>query len=131
VIEMKVEVSTGIEELKRQFSASSFTVREDDQGGAYVVLEPVSLGSRYRPENTWVGFQIPAQYPYADIYPVFIAAGISRVDGVAFAAPVTPGHQFEGRPAIQVSRRSGAAQNGLQKVTAKILKILDFLENLP
>lgn len=128
---MKVEVSTGIEELKQQFSSSSFTVREDGHGGAYVVLEPVSIGSRYRPENTWIGFQIPAQYPYADIYPVFIGGGVARVDGVAFTAPVTPGHQFEGRAAIQVSRRSGAAQNGLQKVTAKILKILDFLENVP
>lgn len=128
---MKVEVSTGIEELKRQFSASSFTVREDGQGGAYVVIEPVSLGPRYRPEQTWIGFHIPAQYPYADIYPVFVGGEIRRADGNAFAAPVTPGHNFEGRAAIQVSRRSGAAQNGLQKVTAKVLKVLDFLEKLP
>ncbi len=128
---MKVEVSTGIEELKRQFGASSFTVREDGQGGAYVLMEPVSLGPRYRPEATWVGFQIPAQYPYADIYPIFIGAEVVRVDGIAFGAPVTPGHHFEGRAAIQVSRRNGTAQGGLQKVTAKILKVLDFLEKLP
>jgi hypothetical protein len=128
---MKVEVSTGIEELKRQFSSSSFNIREDGQGGAYVVIEPISLGARYRPETTWMGFHIPPQYPYADIYPVFIGAESARTDGVAFVAPVTPGHNFEGRTAIQVSRRSGAAQNGLQKVTAKILKILDFLERLP
>jgi hypothetical protein len=128
---MKVEVSNGIEELKRQFTTSSFTVREDGQGGAYVVIEPVSLGPRFKPENTWLGFQIPAQYPYADIYPVFIGVESARVDGVPFATPVTPGHHFEGRAALQVSRRSGAAQNGLQKVTAKILKVLDFLEKLP
>lgn len=128
---MKVEVSAAIEELKRQFSESSFTVREDGQGGAYVLMEPVSIGQRYRPTNTWVGFQIPAQYPYADIYPVFIGGEITRSDGVAFAVPVTPGHRFEGRVAIQVSRRNGAAQNGLQKATAKILKIVDFLEKLP
>jgi hypothetical protein len=129
---MKVEVSTGIEELKRQFSSASFQVREDGQGGAYVVMDPIALGARFRPETTWMGFHIPAQYPYADIYPVFIGAGTARNDGVAFVAPVTPGHNFEGRPAIQVSRRSGsAAQTGLQKVTAKILKIIDFLERLP
>lgn len=128
---MKVEVSNSIEELKRQFSTSSFTVREDDQGGAFVLMEPVLLGTRYQPEATWVGFQIPAQYPYADIYPVFIGAEIVRADSVAFAAPITPGHQFEGRPAIQVSRRNGAANGGLQKASAKILKILDFLEKLP
>ncbi len=126
---MKVEVSTAIEELKRQFCGSSFTVREDDQGGAYLVMDSVQLGPRYRPESTWVGFQIPAQYPYADIYPVFIGADVVRTDGQALQAPVTPGHNFEGRAAIQVSRRSPAAANGSQKATAKILKVLDFLGN--
>lgn len=128
---MKVEVSSGIEELKRQFSASTFTVREDGQGGAYVVLEPVALGPKFRPDCTWLGFHIPPQYPYADIYPVFIGGNVARANGVPFAVPVTPGHSFEGRPAIQVSRRNSAAQSGLQKVGAKILKVLDFLEKLP
>lgn len=128
---MKVEVSTAVEELKRQFGTSSFSVREDGQGGAYVLMEPVSLGPRYRPEATWVGFQIPAQYPYADIYPIFIGGDVSRIDGAAFTAPITAGHHFEGRPAIQVSRRNGAAQGGLQKAVTKLLKVLDFLEKLP
>lgn len=127
---MKVEVSAGIEELKRQFSTSFFAVREDNQGGAYIVMEPVTLGPKYRPAATWIGFQIPAQYPYADIYPVFIGADVVRADGVAFVAPVTPGHHFEGRPAIQISRRNSAAQSGLQKAPIKILKVLDFLEKL-
>src|SRR5713226_5928051 len=127
---MKVEVSAGIEELKRQFSTSSFAVREDGQGGAYVVMDSVTLGPKYRPTVTWLGFQIPAQYPYADIYPVFIGADVQRANGVAFQAPVTPGHSFEGRGAIQISRRSAAAQSGSQKAVAKILKVLDFLEKL-
>lgn len=127
---MKVEVSQAIEELKRQFATSSLIVREDGQGGAYVVMEPVTLGPKYRPETTWIGFQIPAQYPYADIYPVFIGGNVVRADGVAFVVPVTPGHNFEGRPAIQISRRNSAAQSGLQKAPAKILKVLDFMEKL-
>ena len=127
---MKVEVSAGIEELKRQFSTSSFVVREDGQGGAYVVMDSVTLGPKYRPTVTWLGFQIPAQYPYADVYPVFIGGDVVRADGTAFVPPVTQGHHFEGRPAIQVSRRNSAAQSGLQKVPAKILKVLDFLEKL-
>lgn len=127
---MKIEVSTAIEELKRQFSTSSLTSREDGQGGAYVVLEPISIGPRYEPQDTWVGFHIPAQYPYADIYPVFIGANVVRKDGKAFVAPVTQGHHFENKPAIQVSRRNGAAQGGLQKATSKILKVINFLENL-
>lgn len=128
---MKVEVSNGIEELKRQFNSASFAVREDGQGGAYVVMEPITLGPKFRPATTWVGFQIPAQYPYADIYPVFIGANVARANGVAFTTPVTPGHHFEGRPAIQVSRRNSSAQSGLQRVGTKILKVLDYLEKLP
>ena len=128
---MKAEVSAAIEDLKRQFPASSVTAREDGQGGAYVLIDGLSLGPRYRPEHTWMGFQIPAQYPYADIYPVFIGAESNRRDGGQFSAPVTPGHQFEGRAAIQVSRRSAAAAHGTQSATAKVLKILDFLDKLP
>jgi hypothetical protein len=127
---MKVEVSSSIEELKRQFSAATFIVREDGQGGAYVIMEPVPLGPKYLPEATWIGFHVPPQYPYADIYPVFIGGNVTRANGLAFTVPVTPGHQFEGRPAIQVSRRNSAAQGGLQKVGSKILKVLDFLEKL-
>lgn len=127
---MKVEVTTAIEELKRQFSPATVTVRDDGQGGAYVVIEPCDLGAKFKPSSTWVGFQIPAQYPYADIYPVFIGAEVRRADGVAFQAPVTTGHNFEGRPAIQVSRRYAAAQSGTQKATAKVLKVLDYLGRL-
>jgi hypothetical protein len=127
---MKVEVSQAIDELKRQFATSSLVVREDGQGGAYVVMEPVALGPKYRPETTWVGFQIPAQYPYADIYPVFVGGNVVRADGVAFVVPITLGHHFEGRAAIQISRRNSAAQSGLQKAPAKILKVLDFMEKL-
>lgn len=127
---MKVEVSAGLDDLKRQFSTASFAVREDGQGGAYVIIEPVTLGPRFVPSSTWVGFQIPPQYPYADIYPVFIAAEVRRADGIPFVPPVTPGPNFEGRPSIQISRRNSAAQNGLQKAPAKVLKVLDFLEKL-
>ncbi len=128
---MKIEVSAAIEELKRQFSSSPFIEREDGQGGARVVIENVSIGTRYKPETTWIGFQIPALYPYADIYPVFIGADVVRVDRVPFTPPITPGHNFEGRPALQVSRRNGSAGAGLQKASTKILKVLDFLEKLP
>jgi hypothetical protein len=128
---VKTEVTTAIEELKRQFPDSTLTIREDGQGGAYVVMDPVVLSARFTPSSTWVGFQIPAQYPYADIYPVFVAGQLARVDGVPFAAPITPNHQFENRPALQISRRNGAAQTDRHKATAKILKVLNFLEKLP
>lgn len=128
---MRTEVSTAIEEIKRQFSAATVTVREDGQGGAYVVIEPISIGLRFSPSTTWIGFHITPQYPYADIYPIFMGAEVLRVDGAAHVAPIMVGPQFEGRPALQISRRNGVAQTQLQKATAKILKVLYFLEHLP
>jgi hypothetical protein len=128
---MKTEVATSIEELKKQFSDSVVTYREDGQGGAFVRAEPILLGDRYQPTETWVGFHIPAQYPYADIYPVFIGAEVTRVDRKPFAAPVTTGHQFEGLSAIKISRRSPPITIGMQKAVTKILKVIDFLRRLP
>ena len=127
---MKSEVAACIEEIKRQFPASNVTVVDDGQGGARMLVEPVELGPRYRPASSWMGFHIPPQYPYADIYPIFIGGDVVRADGVPLAAPITPGHQFEGRSAIQVSRRNSAAQAGQQKAVAKILKVLSFLDGV-
>ena len=105
-------------------------LRDDGQGGAFVIMEPVCLGPRFEPTNTWMGFHITAQYPYADIYPVFVGADIARTDGQAFQAPVTQNHKFEGRSALQVSRRNSSAQTGLQTAKTKILKIINFLDTI-
>ena len=127
---MKVEVSAAIDELRRQFDRANVTANEDGQGGAHVFLEPIELGDRFMPSVTWFGFQIPAQYPYADVYPVFMGADVRRRDGIAFTAPVTNGHTYQGRPATQISRRSAAAQTVGQTATTKVLKVLDFLQKL-
>src|SRR5947209_1552028 len=123
---MKVEVSAAIEDMKKQFPSATLNTRDDGQGGVYLTVEPVGLSNRFVPNKTWVGFHIPAQYPYADIYPMFISGEIRRTDGRAFSPPVTAGHAFEGRPALQISRRNSTAQNGKQKACDKVLKVLDF-----
>lgn len=128
---MKPDVATAIEELRRQFESAKVSVREDGQGGGFVVIDSVPIGARYQPSETWMGFHIPAQYPYADIYPAFIGAEVKRVDNVPFQAPITPNHKFEGRPALQISRRNTTAQTGLQKATTKVLKILTYLGSTP
>lgn len=128
---MKTEVQTSIQELQRQFPEAVISTRDDGARGAYVILTPIAIGSRYTPTSTWMGFHIPPLYPYADIYPVFIGSEVRRTDGQAFVPPVTHGATFEGRAAIQISRRSSAAaQQGSQKAATKVLKILDFLEKV-
>ena len=127
---MKPDVAAAIEELKRAFPSSFVTIHEDGQGGAYVFVESVDIGARFVPSITWMGGHISALYPYADIYPVFIDVAVSRADGRGFDAPITLGHNFAGRPAIQISRVNHQVQNCPQTAVAKFMKILDFLEKL-
>ena len=125
---MKQEVANAIEELKRAFPSSDVYSQEDGDGGAYVIVEDVAIGCRYRPSSTWVGGHITALYPYADIYPLFIADNVHRVGGAAFEPPVTPEAQFLDRPALQISRRNNHAQHYPQPAVAKFVKVLQFLE---
>ena len=125
---VKAEVGEAIKELKQAFPGSQLTVSEDGQGGAHVMVESVAIGARYQPERSWLGGHIPAQYPYTDIYPVFMDAAVRRRDGKAFESPITTGQHFCGRPAIQISRRNNRIQNSGQTAVAKFLKIVDFLE---
>ena len=127
---MKQDVANAIEELKRAFPSSDVCIQEDGDGGAYVIVEDVAVGSRYRPSSTWLGGHITALYPYADIYPLFIAGNVIRVDDVAFEPPVTPGVQFLGRPALQISRRNNHTQHYPQSAVAKFVKVLHFLGEL-
>ena len=126
---MKQDVADAVEELKCAFPSSTVCTREDGDGGAYVIVEDVAIGCRYRPSSTWIGGHITALYPYADIYPLFIGGDVSRVDGVAFVPPITPS-QFLERPALQVSRRNNHTQHYPQTAVAKFVKVLHFLEEL-
>lgn len=128
---MNQDVFEAIEELKRAFMSSGITVTEDGQGGARVIIEAVDLGERFTPRVTWMGGHITSLYPNADIYPVFIGGDVSRCDGRAFEVPVTSGHVFEGRPALQVSRMNNQMHLARQTALAKFVKILHFLETLP
>ena len=127
---MKQDVANAINELRRGFPDAAVWSEEDREGGAYVIVEDVDIGSRYAPTSTWLGGHLTALYPYADIYPLFMDASVRRADGVEFAAPVTQGHDFAGRPAIQISRANNHTQNFPQTALAKFVKVIHFLEHL-
>jgi hypothetical protein len=128
---MNQDVAEAVEELKRAFRHSDITVSDDGQGGAYVIVESMPIGSRFEPPVTWMGGHISSLYPAADIYPVFIGSDVRRADGREFAAPVTRGHHFAGRSAIQISRRNNQIHLAPQSALAKFAKVLDFLDRLP
>ena len=128
---MKPCVAGAVEELKLAFPCSRVTTKEDGQGGAYIIVETVGIGSRFVPSVTWMGGHITGLYPYADIYPVFIDATVRRADCREFNAPITHGHSFVGRQAIQISRINHQVQNSAQPAVAKFMKVLDYLEKLP
>ena len=127
---MKQDVANAIDELRQGFPTATVWSEQDSEGGAYVIVEDVHIGSRYAPASTWLGGHVTPLYPYADIYPLFMDASVRRADGVEFVAPVTLGHEFAGRPAIQISRANNHTQNFPQTALAKFVKVIHFLENL-
>src|SRR6266550_4754581 len=98
-------VASAIEKLRGDFPESPISIREDGEGGVYVILEKVPLGTPYTQDSTWVGFRITAQYPYADVYPHYVRSDLSRRDGRAVAGELQR-VSFESREAFQISRRS-------------------------
>ena len=128
---MNQEVAEAIEQLKVAYAPSAMTVVDDGQGGAYVIVETVDFGERFVPSTTWMGGHLSYLYPYADIYPMFIDAGVRRADGKPFEVPVTPNASFQGRPAWQVSRINRQVQTAPQTAVMKFAKVREFLESLP
>lgn len=126
---MKSTVEAAVLGLREAFPQVEITVDEDGAGGAYVIVESVSLGPKFVPEQSWMGAHLPAQVPYADVYPVFIGGEVARADGTAFAAPITAGHNFRGRPALQVSRRTNRLDPNVQTPAMKFQKVLHWLRN--
>lgn len=120
-------VTQAITEIRATFDAATVSLREDGEGGAYVRVEPVDPGSPYAQRETWIGFRITAQYPYADVYPLFVRHDLRRVSGQPLGEGITPNHTFDGRPAVQVSRRSSHLNPATDTAAIKVLKVLDWM----
>jgi hypothetical protein len=121
------QVQQAVEVLRQSFEGATVNLEEDGAGGAYVFIEPVNLGPRFSPSETWVGGHLTAQTPYSDVYPVFIGANVAWTDGRALSAPISAGHTFRGRAAIQVSRRANKRDPKFESPVAKFNKVLHWL----
>lgn len=119
-------VAKAIEEIRATFEGATVTVKEDGEGGAYVRIDPVDPGAIYQQRVTWIGFRITAQYPYADVYPLFVRADLSRVDQRQLGEGMTAGN-FDGQPAVQVSRRTNHLNPATDTAAIKVQKVLRWM----
>jgi hypothetical protein len=131
---MKPDVLQAVEEVRSQFSASTVEVKEDNQGGAYLLVDSVDLGSAYTKETryTWLGFHISFQYPFADVYPHHVRRDLARADGRPLGDGM--GHsRYEGfdRDSVQLSRRSNHRDADMETAVHKALKVVEWARTRP
>ena len=121
-------VVRALEELRAEYGTEAVTVREDGEGGAYVIVDGVELGAPYAQDETWIGFRITFSYPYADVYPHYVRGDLARVDGAPLGEGTSP-TTFEGRTAIQLSRRSPRRDPARETARIKLAKVLAWLRS--
>lgn len=118
-----------IDELRETFPEATVTYVSDDQGGAWVTLDPVSVGHAYAEPSSWLAFQITYPYPEADVYPHFVRPDLLRKDGAALGEGFSSGaFGAAGTPAVQLSRRSNRLNPAVDTAATKALKVLRWLE---
>lgn len=127
MIQPSVEIA--IRQIRDAFAGSNVEVQEDGDGGAYVVVDPVTLASIYEDAETWIGFRITFPYPAADVYPHFVRSDLRRRDGRALGDGMSIGQTFNGRPCVQISRRSNRLNPATDTAALKLQKVLTWLNN--
>lgn len=118
-------VTGGVDAVRAHFAGKPVEVVPDGAGGAFVTVRDVELGPRYTPSRAWLGFQISAAYDSADIYPLYLGV-VARADGQPPGDGVQT-VQWQGQPALQLSRRSNGWRPGLDNAALKAEKVIAWL----
>lgn len=139
---MSPAVEKAIEAIRARYGADGLLAAPDHDGGAFVIVEGVPLGSPFAQEDSWLGFHIPSTCPYADVYPHFVRSDLARADGGPLGEGLSTGHTFPApdalkvpgsipsRAAVQVSRRSNRKDTaGLETPLHKLLKVIQWLKS--
>jgi hypothetical protein len=124
---MTPEIERAAAEIRASVTGHPVEVSAEPQGGAYVVVHGVDVGLRFAPTTSWIGFLITFQYPYADVYPHFIDGDLRRADGGPFPVGITGPTVWQGRCALQVSRRSRHWNPATDTAALKLAKVLEWL----
>ncbi len=90
-----------------------------------MIVADVPTGGPYVEATTWLGFQISSAYPMADIYPHFVGR-LTRVDGAVHGEGITE-TEWQGRAALQLSRRSNRWNADMDTAGLKAMKVLTWL----
>jgi hypothetical protein len=124
-------VQKATEEIRASFPDRQIDVEPDGSGGAFVVVHKIPLGAPYAQADTWIGFQITFQYPYADVYPHFTRPDLSRADNKALGDGFGLNARFRGKAAVQISRRSNKLNPAIDTASLKLLKVLQWMKARP
>lgn len=131
--EITAEVAEAVGEIRTAFPGHQVDVAADDQGGAFVRVHEIDIGTAFAPNVSWIGFQITFQYPFADVYPHYLRPDLARVNRQAFVQPFHPGHTFSwpggGTAALMVSRRSNHRDPAVETAAIKLAKVIDWLRH--
>lgn len=124
---MNPEVEGAIAELRTSFPGVTVSSKEDGDGGAIVTMFPIDPGPVYEQSQTWLKFAINCQYPYSDVYPLFVRADLTRADGGGHGQGFAPA-SFDGEQALQLSRRSNRRDPALDTAARKVGRVIRWLQ---
>lgn len=117
-----------IEQLRQTFPEATVTYEVDGTGGAWVTVDPVSVGPAYEQATSWIAFQITFPYPEADVYPLFVRHDLRRKDGQGHGEGIqSVAWGPRGEPGTQLSRRSSRLDPQIDTAATKVLKVLKWL----
>jgi hypothetical protein len=121
-------IDAAVAAVQAHFDQTTVTTVPDGNGGVYVLIGQVDVGPTYTPSTTWLGFQLSAAYPDADVYPHYTGL-LTRTDGQAHGAAIQQ-TTWQGRPdqpAQQISRRSNRWNPAVDTAVNKAARILAWL----
>lgn len=124
-------VLKAIDEVRSSFPDCQVDTDPDGSGGAFVVVRNIPLGPPYAQQDTWIGFQITFQYPYADVYPHFARPDLSRADRKPLGEGFGVSARFRAQPAVQISRRSNKLNPATDTASLKLLKVIEWVRTRP
>jgi hypothetical protein len=124
---MTPEVEQAIAEIKVYFEGHRVEVEPEAQGGAYVTVHDLWIGTQYSPPTSWIGFLIGFQYPRADIYPHFTDCNVRRSDGSPLGESFSESTAWRNRATIQVSRRSRRSDQSVDTAATKLAQVLEWI----